>query len=148
MDEVRLSPRSGWRRAGASEPPRFRGPAQKAPRALLLGVAEDLLGSAVFQDHAAVQEADLVRDLVGEPDLMGGQHHLHGGQHHRHAVVLQAPDDGEDLAHEFRAEGGGDLVQEQRPGADGQRGSAHGVLACANGSHGGRAPGFHTGAHG
>src|SRR5512133_61499 len=54
-----------------SEPPRSHDPAEELLGAWLLRRLEDLLRGPPLEDASLVQEADLRRDLPGEPHLVG-----------------------------------------------------------------------------
>jgi hypothetical protein len=94
----------GWsRRAVAADP------VEEALGAGVAGVVEQLVGRAVLQDAAAVEEADPVGDLAGEA-------HLVGGDQHGHAALLQLGDHVEHLPHQLGVEGRGDLVEQHQLG--------------------------------
>src|SRR5674476_1013682 len=62
----------------------------------VLRVGENVCGSPLFDDDAAVHEYDPVADLAGEADLVSDHDH-------RHAVGGEPFDDVEHLAHELGA---------------------------------------------
>ncbi len=77
------------------------------------GVAGDLLlellGGALGDDAAVVDDADPVAQRVGLVQVVGGEQH-------RHALLAQPADLGPDLGPAARVEPDGGLVQEQHPG--------------------------------
>src|SRR5258707_9657686 len=77
MPSPRLGMTSGTRMERALQPPGLDDALEEGAGALLLGVAEDLLGRAFLVDHAAIEEADLARDVAGEAHLVGGEQHGH-----------------------------------------------------------------------
>ncbi len=78
------------------------------------GAADDLVGGAVLDDHAAVHEDDPVGDLAGEG-------HLVGDDHHRHALLGEPAHHREDVPDQLGVERGGRLVEEHHLGAHGER---------------------------
>ncbi len=69
---------------------------------------------AVLHDDAAVDEDDPVGCLTGKAHLVG--HHQHG-----HALLRQRLHDAQHLAHHFRVQRGGRLVEEHDLRLQGQR---------------------------
>src|SRR3954451_18860279 len=68
--------------------------AQKLPGLGMPRSAENVVGRALLEDAALVEEGDLVGHLTGKA-------HLVGGDQHRHPLLLQVPHRLQDLAHEF-----------------------------------------------
>jgi len=64
--------------------------------------------------HAAVEEADLARDLAGEA-------HLVGGEQHGHALLRQLAHDVQHPRHQLGIERRGDLVEQQHQRVHGER---------------------------
>ncbi len=81
-------------------------PKEELARPLLPRLREELLGRPFLEDHAGVEEADLVRDLTGEA-------HLVGGDDHRHPDVCEPADERKDFADQLWVERACDLVEEQ-----------------------------------
>ena len=113
-----LARRTSGRGRRASTPPagsaRLDEPPQELTRLGVLRVPQDPVGLALLQHPPLVQEADEVGHVAGEL-------HLVGGDQHRHPLALQLADHLQHLPHQLRVEGAGDLVQQQRPRAGGQR---------------------------
>src|SRR5690242_13521210 len=79
------------------QPPGLDDALEEGARPLLLGVAEDLVGRALLVDHAAIEEADLARDVAGKA-------HLVGSEQHGHAVLGEVAYDVEDLGDQLGVE--------------------------------------------
>ena len=73
-----------------------------------------------------MEEADLIGDVASEG-------HLVRGDEHRHTALLQLAHDLEHLADEFWVEGAGDLVEQQRARARGDRADQRDALLLAAG---------------
>ncbi|EGE60176.1 6-pyruvoyl-tetrahydropterin synthase [Rhizobium etli CNPAF512] len=87
--------------------------------------AEHLLGRAVLDDHAARTEDDARGDVLGEP-------HVVGDDHHRHVLGGELQDDLFDLADELGVERRGDLVEQHQLRIEHQRaGDRHTLLLAA-----------------
>src|SRR6185437_3881844 len=95
------SPRARCRATPAAclsrEPLRLEHARQELAGARLLRDGEDLLRRALLADAAAVEEADLVGDLLCEA-------HLVRGEDHRHAAVRELSHELEDVRDELRIE--------------------------------------------
>ena len=74
-----------------------------------LGLVEDLVGGAGFEDVALVEEEDTVGDFADEG-------HFVGDQEHGITSLSDFLNDTEDLANEFRVEGRGGFIEEEELG--------------------------------
>ncbi|BDZ54876.1 hypothetical protein GCM10025870_19490 [Agromyces marinus] len=74
-----------------------------------MGVVEEVVGVAVFDDSAFVHEHDLVGDFAGEA-------HLVGDDEHGHAALGEAGHEVEHALDQFRVQGAGGLVEEHHLG--------------------------------
>src|SRR5215216_3545664 len=97
--------------------------------AVALGRLEELLGGALLDDVAVVDEDDPVADLAREPHLVG-----HDG--HRHAVAREIAHDVEHLPDHLRVERGRGLVEQHEFGVHGQRAGDRDALLLAAGEVG------------
>src|SRR5215469_10879561 len=101
-------------RAGASQPPCVHDAPQEPPRALVLGVGEQLGRRGVLDDPPFLEEAHPAGDVPGEAHLVRGNDHGHAGGG-------QLLDHVEHLGHKFRVEGTGDLVKQHYLRSHGER---------------------------
>ena len=85
---------------------------------------------ALFDDHAAVHEDDVIGHFASKADFVC--HH-----NHCHAFVGQTLHDGEHFTHEFRVKCGGGFVKENGLGIHCQSaGDAHALLLATRQTHG------------
>ncbi len=78
------------------------------------GAPKVFSGGPLLLHAAAVEEADLARDLAGEA-------HLVGGEQHGHALLHQIAHDVQDLRDQLGIERRGDLVEQQHQRVHGER---------------------------
>ena len=86
--------------------------------------AEHLFGRALLLDASVVQIDDVARHLAGELHLMRDQDH-------RAALARQVADHPQHLAHQFRVERRGRLVEQHDTRLDGERAGDGGALLLA-----------------
>ena len=72
--------------------------------ARIVRVTDDLISGSFFGNYAAVHEDDLVRNIMGEFDLMGNDHH---GE----SLIFQHTDYIQYFAGQFRIQRGSRLVK-------------------------------------
>ena len=77
---------------------------EELPGTLLPGMVDDLVGIALFHDHAAIHEDHLVRHIPGKGHLMG--HNDHCG-----FLLRQVPDHPQHFAGKLGIQSGGGLVK-------------------------------------
>ena len=99
---------------------------KETTRAIRGRVREEFARRVDLDDAALVHEDDPVGDRAGEAHLVGDDEHGHAG-------ASELENDVEDLAHHFRIEGGGDLVEEEDLGGHHEGAHDGDALALAAG---------------